>query len=165
MADMLVKLYEIEEKRELFTRLLEKGIKIKRAMGLDASLVYRFIRENGFSPRWEDECRVAFCSQPSSCYIAVKENKIIGFCCYDATCRDFLDPLGVKNSERSQGIGEALLRKCMLSMREEGYGYGIIGWASPKAAPMYQKKFHAMWIPDSFPGIYENMTEIEGMEE
>lgn len=165
MADMLVKLYDIEEKRELFERFSEKGIEIKRALGLDASLVYQFIEENGFSSRWVDESRVAFSSQPSSCYIAVKEGCVIGFCCYDATYRDFLGPLGVKESERSQGIGEALFRKCMLSMKESGYGYAIIGWASTKAAHMYERCFNAIWIPDSFPGIYGNMVGIEGMEE
>lgn len=165
MADMLVKLYEVEEKRELFEELRRKGIRIKRAMSLDAGLVDRFIRENGFSPRWREECRAAFISQPSTCYLAEKAGKVVGFCCYDATCRDFLGPLGVMPEERSQGIGEALLRSCMLSMREAGYGYAIIGWASPKAAPMYQKRFGAIWIPDSFPGIYQNMVGIDGMEE
>lgn len=165
MADMLVKLYDVDEKEELYEKLKQKGILIKRALGLDASLVYEFIEENGFSFRWVDECRVAFAFQPSTCYIAVKGGRVIGFCCYDATYRDFLGPLGVMESERSQGIGEALLRKCMLSMREAGYGYGIIGWASPKAAPMYERCFGAIKIPDSYPGIYGNMVGIEEMEE
>ena len=82
MADMLVKLYDVQEKRELYEKLQKNGICIKRALGLDASLVYRFIEENGFSARWADECRVSFSFQPSSCYIAVKEGRIVGFCCY-----------------------------------------------------------------------------------
>ncbi len=77
----------------------------------------------------------------------------------------FWDLWGLKKSERSQGIGEALLRKCMLSMRESGYGYAMIGWADPKAAPMYEKRFGAVRIPGSFPGIYSNMVGIEEMEE
>lgn len=95
MADMLVKLYDVQEKRELYENS-RKGYLYKRALGLDASLVYRFIEENEFSARWVDECRVAFSFQPSTCYIAVKESRIIGFCCYDAAFRDFLGPLGVK---------------------------------------------------------------------
>ena len=43
MADMLVKLYDVQETRELYEKLQKKGICIKRALGLDASLVYRFI--------------------------------------------------------------------------------------------------------------------------
>jgi len=54
MADMLVKLYDVQEKRELYEKLQKKGICIKRALGLDASLVYRFIEENEFSARWVD---------------------------------------------------------------------------------------------------------------
>ena len=60
MADMLVKLYDVQETRELYEKLQKKGICIKRALGLDASLVYRFIEENEFSARWVDECRVGF---------------------------------------------------------------------------------------------------------
>lgn len=165
MADMLVKLYDIEENKELYQELLEKGIRIKRAMGLDASFVYRFIEKAGFLKRWVDECRAAFSTQPSSCYIAVKGTKVIGFCCYDATYKDFLGPLGVAESERRQGIGQALLGKCMLSMKEAGYGYAIIGWADEGAKHMYESCFGASEIPGSFPGIYQNMIGIEEMEE
>lgn len=165
MADMLVKLYEIEENRELYRELSRKGIHIKRALGLDASFVYDFIEKGKFSKRWVDECRAAFSAQPSTCYIAVKNGEVIGFCCYDATYKDFLGPLGVAEKERKQGIGQALLRKCMISMKEAGYGYAIIGWAAEKAKPMYKKCFGALEIPDSFPGIYENMIGIEEMEE
>lgn len=45
MADMLVKLYEIDENRELYRELSEKGIHIKRALGLDASFVCDFIEK------------------------------------------------------------------------------------------------------------------------
>lgn len=85
MADMLVKLYEIDENRELYRELSEKGIHIKRALGLDASFVCDFIEKEKFSKRWVDECRAAFSAQPSACYIAVKNGEVIGFCCYDAS--------------------------------------------------------------------------------
>jgi hypothetical protein len=33
---------------------------------------------------------------PISCFIAVYEKSIAGFACYDATCKDFFGPTGVK---------------------------------------------------------------------
>lgn len=160
MSDMLVKLYEVEERPELYEALKEKGISVRRALGLDASRILKFIEEN-FDKNWVDECRVALVKQPSTCYIAVKDKKLIGFCCYDATYIDFLGPLGVAESERGQGIGQALLRRCMLAMGEAGYGYAIIGWAAPKAIPMYERCFGATLIPGSHPGIYRAMIEME----
>lgn len=158
--DMLVKLYEVKEERPLYEALEEKGILIKRALGLDASKVLGFIREH-FHEGWVDEARVALMCQPSNCYIAVKNKKIIGFCCYDATYKDFVGPLGVDERERRQGIGEALLRRCLLSMREAGYGYAIIGWAEENAAESYKRWFGAQFIENSHPGIYANMVEMD----
>lgn len=160
MSDMLVKLYEIDEMPEVYEKLENAGIRVKRALGMDTTKVLDFVAEH-FHQGWVDECRVALMSQPSKCYVAVKEKKVIGFCCYDATYRDFVGPLGVDEKERSQGIGQALMRKCMLAMRDEGYGYAIIGWAAEKAMPMYERNFHAILIPDSHPGIYANMVEAE----
>lgn len=156
--DMLVKLYEIQEPTELLEKLDKKGIRIIRALGLDTGKVLAFIKEN-FHEGWVDECRVSLMSQPSSCYIAVKNKKVIGFCCYDATYRDFVGPMGVDPDERGQGIGQALMYRCLVSMREAGYGYAIIGWAAEKAMPLYERAFQAEKIPGSFPGIYKEMVE------
>ena len=91
MADMLVKLYEIDENRELYRELSEKGIHIKRALGLDASFVCDFIEKEKFSKRWVDECRAAFSAQPSACYIAVKNGEVIGFAATTLHIRIFWD--------------------------------------------------------------------------
>lgn len=160
MADMLVKLYEIEDMPQLYEKLEDKGIRIKRALGMDTSKILDFVAAH-FHQGWVDECRVALQTQPSTCYIAVKEKKVVGFCCYDATYKDYVGPIGVDEKERAQGIGQALMRKCMTAMREAGYGYAIIGWAAEKAMPMYERSFGAITIPDSHPGIYANMVEAE----
>ena len=51
--------------------------------------------------------------------------------------------------ERGQGIGTALLLKCLHEMRYAGYMYGIIGWAGPWE--YYQKSVNAIVIPDAEP--------------
>lgn len=156
--DMLVKLYQIEEKPELSEKLRKQGISIKRAMPADKARVVQFVKNN-FGDGWAHECSYSFTAHPVSCFIAVREKKVIGFACYDATAKDFFGPTGIYEKSRGMGIGEALLRSSLLAMKDEGYAYAIIGWVDGAEA-FYEKTVGATVIEDSFPGIYRNMISI-----
>lgn len=159
MPDMLVKLYNLKEDVSLYETLEKKGIFIKRVMPSDKNLLLNFIKQN-FNDGWAGECERALAALPSTCYVAVKDKKILGFACYDATAKDFFGPTGVLESERGQKIGEALLKKSLYSMKEAGYAYAIIGWVED-ALGFYQKTVGAIPIEDSFPGVYDNMVSID----
>ena len=47
----------------------------------------------------------------------------------------------------------------MHALREEGYGYAIIGSVGPTA--FYEKCVGAISIPDSTPGLYSDMLRIK----
>lgn len=160
MADMLVKLYNLKNDEKLFDDLLKQGVQIKRALAPDRSDILKFIKEN-FEENYVDECKSAFANNPITCYIAVKNKKVIGFACYEATAKNYFGPTGVHESERHKGIGAALLNKCLMSMWEMGYGYAIIGWPTKNAIPFYEKTVHAELIEDSSPGIYKRMIEFD----
>lgn len=83
------------------------------------------------------------------------EDKLVGFACYDATCKGFFGPTGVDDVCRGKGVGTALLLACLHDMRAQGYGYAVIGGAGPVA--FYEKTVGAIEIPDSKPGIYKGM--------
>jgi GNAT superfamily N-acetyltransferase len=153
MADMLVKLYNLKPDNN-YEDLCSKGITIRRALPPEKHCVISFV-VNKFSEHWASECDVAFSNKPVSCYIAIKDKKIIGFACYEATCRDFFGPTGVDNDYRTQGIGKSLLVKCLEAMKEMGYGYAIIGGAGP--LEFYAKAVQAEVIEGSIPGIYEGI--------
>lgn len=155
MADMLVKLYEVEPCDELIKNLEAEGIKIKRAMSADKSLILNFIKE-AFSQGWADEAEKSIMSSPSSCYIATMDGKVMGFGCYDTTAKGFFGPTGVDETMRGKGVGKALLIKCLVSMYEAGYAYAIIGDAGPEK--FYEKNCNAVVIPDCNPGIYKNLV-------
>ncbi|MBP5231616.1 MAG: GNAT family N-acetyltransferase, partial [Clostridia bacterium] len=61
----------------------------------------------------------------------------------------------VEESLRGRGIGGALLLRCLEAMRDEGYGYAIIGGAGP--VDYYRKVCGAEIIEDSVPGIYKDL--------
>lgn len=154
MSDMLVKLYQLPEQDDIIKNLEAKKIIIRRALAPEKSLVIDWVLNN-FNAHWASECDVCFSKQPISCYIAVQDKKILGFACYDAIAKDFFGPTGVGTEFRGNGVGKALLLKCLFAMKEEGYAYGIIGDAGPK--DYYSKIVGASIIEDSTPGIYKGL--------
>ncbi len=154
MPDMLVHLLRLPELSPLMEAYGEKGIDIRRAMVPDMRRITAWVEAN-FGPRWASECEICFSRQPVSCFIAVKDDEILGFACYESTGRNFFGPMGVKESSRMLGIGKGLLVACMHGMREMGYAYAVIGGAGPVA--FYEKTVNAAVIPDSAPGIYKDL--------
>ena len=134
--DMLVKLYALPPSRDLFERLGKAAITTRRALAPEKHKVVAWVRQN-FSDAWASEVDVAFSRQPVSCFIAIRQKSILGFACHDATCPDFFGPTGVDQNERKNGIGKALLFNCLEAMKQQGYGYAIIGGVGP--AEFYAK--------------------------
>jgi len=154
---MLVKLYELPEVDSDLDRLKAKGIVIRVAMPYEKHLVVDWVRDT-FSKAWASECDVAFSNHPISCYIATEEGAVIGFACYDSTCKDFFGPIGVSEQKRGLGTGKALFLSCLRAMAAQGYAYAIIGSAGP--TEFYANTVGAVPIEGSDPGIYrDRLTE------
>ena len=159
MADMLVKLYDLPEVEPDIRRLGELGIAIRRAMPSEKHLVTQWVRRT-FGAGWASECDVAFGREPVSCFIATGGGKIVGFCCYESTCRNFFGPMGVAETHRGRGVGRALTLSSLQAMRQMGYAYAIIGGVGP--ADFYTKVAGAVEIEGSSPGIYrDRLSETE----
>ena len=156
MPDMLVKLYDLPDSSAIYKKLEEQGIKIMRPMTPNKTKVVEWVRQH-FHDGWADEISAAFTKFPVSCFIAydVNEKKMLGFAGYDCTYRDFFGPTGVDETQCGRGIGKALLFRCMEAMRDEGYGYAIIGSAWP--VDFYKKMLGATVIEGSIPGIYKDL--------
>lgn len=156
MPDMLVKLYNLPDSSALMEKLAAQNVRIMRPMTPNRDKVLSWIEEH-FGIGWSNETAAAFTKFPVSCFIAYdeKEKKILGFAGYDCTAKDFFGPTGVDEAARHRGIGGALLLKCLEAMRDEGYGYAIIGSAGP--VDYYKKLCNAEIIPDSVPGIYRDL--------
>ncbi len=155
-CDMLVKLYDIEDGASLPIEkaLSEEGILIKRAMSVDLNRVVGFVREQ-FGDGWANECTAGLLK--NGCWIAVKDKQVVGFACFEATMPDYFGPTGVLESLRGKGIGKALLLKSLLSLKERGYAYAIIGWAGP--VDFYKKCVGAIPIENSIPNSYHNLVQ------
>ena len=151
---MLVKLYTLPEQHPLLTALASEGIVVRRAIAPEKHLVTAWVGRL-FSAFWQSETEVAFAHTPVSCFVAIHEERAIGFGCYDTTQRGFFGPTGVDEAYRGRRIGKALLLACLHDMRAQGYGYAVIGGAGP--VDFYVGAVGAMPIADSTPGVYTGM--------
>lgn len=160
MVDMLVRLYALPDSRKLYGACENGGVLLRRPGVYEKHLLEQFVGEH-FSPKWVSEVSVAMARQPVSCYIATREGRILGFACYDTTCKSYFGPTGVSEEARGLGIGKALLYKCMEALRDQGYAYGIIGGVGPIA--FYEKAIGATVIEGSENSIYlDILPEPEG---
>ena len=152
MSDMLVKLYELEDDWSFLREQEKLGIIIRKPIGPEKHLIIDWVRDK-FSDAWASETDMAISNGPVSCFVAIKDETLIGFACYDATALGFFGPIGVEKSHRGQGTGRALLLACMLDMKLRGYGYAVIG--STTIFEFYRKTVGAVEIPDSSPGLWK----------
>lgn len=156
MADLLVKLYEIPPSAAALEALARGGVEIRRAIGPEKHAVIEWV-EDKFSRAWAAECDVAMSGQPVTCFIAVKEGKLLGFACYDSTLKGFFGPIGVDPDAHKKGLGKALLIRTLEAMRDAGYGYAAIGWAGP--VDFFKKTVGAVVIEGSEPGVYRGLVK------
>ena len=147
MPDMLVRLYALPD----HDKKLKEGYVVRRAAAYEKSVMLQWLSQH-FSLQWASEADVAFSRQPISCFIALFQERLVGFACYEATCRGYFGPGGVLEAHRGQGLGSRLLLECLRAMKEMGYAYAIIGGVGPKE--FYVKAVGAIDIPDSTPGVY-----------
>jgi GNAT superfamily N-acetyltransferase len=153
MRDMLVRLYALPSGDDALAACAARGVTIRRALAPERVAVVDWVRTHFASAAAEVE--TAFAQVPATCFIAVRNDAILGFACYDVTCRNYFGPEAVAAAERGCGIGRALLLAALHTQRAQGYAYAIIGGVGP--AEFYEKAVAAIAIPGSTPGIYAGM--------
>lgn len=161
MIDILVRLYDLSLLAPVMAKVEAQGVVIRRPIGPEKNAVCQWITEH-FSEQWAGESETAFFNSPKTMYLAIRSGdvpELLGFACWDATALGFFGPTGVAESARGIGIGNALLQCCLHAMREQGYGYAIIGSASKNALEFYRKVLPAssMLLEGSKPGVYKDM--------
>jgi predicted N-acetyltransferase YhbS len=154
--DYLVNLSVLASDPALDQRVAKAGVTIRRALAPEYELVTGWVRRK-FSPGWAGETAVAIMRQPPTCFLATREQKLVGFACHESIARGFFGPTGVDEAVRGQGIGHALLLASLLDLKTMGYAYAIIGDVGP--SEFYERTVGATQIPNSEPGIYAGLLK------
>jgi GNAT superfamily N-acetyltransferase len=157
MHDMLVKLYDLPSLDEALATTARQDVMIRRAIAPEKHAVLDWVRAHFASAAAEVE--TAFAQVPATCFIAIRDDTMVGFACYDVTSRNFFGPEGVAAEERGRGIGRGLLLAALHAQRSQGYAYAIIGGVGP--AEFYAKTVGAVAIADSTPGIYARLMRAQ----
>src|SRR5262245_41198242 len=118
MADMLVKLYELPDLEPALRQSGDQGRVIRRAAVPARPRLLHWLSEH--FPYWTEEVDATFARLPVTCFLALREQEILGFACYDAICKNFFGPTGVRESERGTSIGRALLLASLHAQRAQG---------------------------------------------
>ena len=158
--DMLVKLYDLPDCPVLDARLANEGLVARRAMAHERRKVVSWVTKHFGSTAsgWADECAVAFARSPVSCRIAVWQQQIVGFACYEVAARGIFGPIGIRGDHRARGIGGLLLISALHDMRQLGYAYAVIGHVG--APEFFAKTVAAEEITNSTPGMYPSDSAI-----
>lgn len=156
MADLLVRLYDLPAPGNLPATMDHQDIVVRRGMACEKYRIIDWVRER-FGEGWAGECDVAFARQPIACLIAVVDDRMAGFACYDCTCLNFFGPIGIDPAWRQKGVGRAVLLATLQAMAHIGYAYAIIGGAGP--VDFFKSCVDALPIPGSTPGIYPPMLK------
>ncbi len=151
MSDMLVPLVDLPPVGQLLHQLRQEEITIRRPNPWEQTKLAELVLT--FSPGWKDEVSVAFHRQPVTCFVAVYEERFIGFAAYECTRRNYFGPTGVDPDFRGKNIGKVLFLAALNGLLDLGYTYAIIGDSGPK--DFYRKAVGAIEIPfNSGKGIY-----------
>jgi len=150
-VDYLVNLSSLPQDTQSPEKMASAGVTIRRALPPELKLIVRWVGEQ-FGEGWASETTVAMARQPPTCFIATRQQRLIGFSCHEATARGFFGPTGVDEGARGLGIGRALLFASLNDLKAMGYAYAIIGDVGP--SEFYENTVGATPIPGSEPGIY-----------
>ena len=151
MADMLVNLYELPE----IGKVKDETIKIHRVLPPDAYKLKKFAEEY-FNLEWVGEVEAALSRPNPTCFVAMRNNEVLGFACFDATAPGMFGPTGVRPDVRGLNVGKVLLLSALYGLKDLGYGYAIIGGVG-KARGFYEKCCNALWLDMYEHSIYDRM--------
>ena len=154
--DMLVRLYDLEPMDRLAEAITKNNVAIRRALPAEATIISSWVKKM-FGSGWAGEASAALSRTPTTCYVALADQEVHGFACWDVSALGFFGPVGVNPALQRKGIGAALLHRCLESMLQQGYGYAIIGGVSE--ADFYAKSAGAVRIAGSTPGIYHGLLK------
>ncbi len=144
--DLIAKLYTLREDPALEASLKEKGIRIKRVMPPDFTLVYDFIRDN-FARSWADEALSAM--MHGACYVAVRDKKILAFGCAGSIAPDYAGPGGTLPEVCGMGINAVIIQKSYRYLKEQGFQYAVSGSVSPEERRIVERIVDVVVVENS----------------
>lgn len=145
MQDLLVPLYNLPQPPAALP-----GICVRAVFAAEIERATAWVRQE-FGQGWASEFAYACNRSPVSAYLAIKDDCILGFACFDTASKGCFGPTGTLESARGEGIGAQLLFRALQDMRAQGYAYAIIAAAGP--VKYYERLVGAIQFEGGAPGF------------
>ncbi|MEP7021198.1 MAG: GNAT family N-acetyltransferase [Pseudonocardiales bacterium] len=110
-------------------RLAGGGVRISRLDRSSVPGVLDWVAT--FGGTWAAEVSQAASREPVGCHVARRGDAWVGFACHGANRREWFGPMGTAPSERGQGVGAVLLRRCLADQVAAGLSTAQLAWVGP----------------------------------
>lgn len=110
-------------------RLAGSGVRISRLDRSSVPGVLEWVAT--FGGTWAAEVSQAVSREPIGCHVARRGDAWVGFACHGANRREWFGPMGTALSERGQGVGAVLLRRCLSDQVAAGLASAQLAWVGP----------------------------------
>src|SRR5205823_2084720 len=113
---------------ELEARARRRGYEVRRVGHGERELLLKVAAE-AFAPAWAFELARALDQDPPAAFAAFQGGQPVAFAAHDANNSGlgWFGPAGTLTPHRGQGLGEALLLRCLLDVKGKPEG-GVIAW-------------------------------------
>ena len=112
-------------------RLSEAGVSVRHLTAHDLPRFSAWAEEQ-WGPEWAWEATRALRLDGAGCYVATRGDAFVAFAAYGCARPSWFGPMGTVRSERKQGLGAVLLRRCLADARAGGMSHYLIAWAGPQ---------------------------------
>jgi ribosomal protein S18 acetylase RimI-like enzyme len=84
-------------------------------------------------PSWQAEVLAALGNTPPTLFVALCEDRVVGFAAHDANNRGtgWFGPMGTSPECQGRGVGRRLLELCLRDMQQQGHAVVTIPWVGP----------------------------------
>lgn len=110
-------------------RLAGSGVVVSRLDPASVAGVLAWVAS--FGGTWAAEVAQSVSRDPVACHVARRGQAWVGFACHGANRRSWFGPMGTAESERGQGVGAVLLRRCLADQFSAGLSSVELAWVGP----------------------------------
>jgi mycothiol synthase len=120
--------------------LASAGIDVRRASSADDGPLQESLGST-WQASWVTEITAALHSSQAGVYVALQDNRYVGFCAYGLNRVHEVGPVGTSPDRRGLGIGGVLLKRCLADQRDRGLTAAELVWAGPLS--YFSRTLHA----------------------
>ncbi|MCC6485023.1 MAG: GNAT family N-acetyltransferase [Armatimonadetes bacterium] len=116
---------------QMEAHLARQGVTCKRLEATDVERLLAFFKREATPAAWQYQVRMAYEHTPPGVFVAVQNDSVIAFSCYDGVRPGWFGPMAAAQKARGSGLGSLVFLKALQAMQEQGYQICHINCVGP----------------------------------